>query len=228
MSTYTISGQVTFIGSGTGINGVTVIVTRVSGTADASSPYVFTTSGSGINAGKYTGATLVTGTVYSVVATDSALTFSTIANITVATSNFTGQNFTLTPTISVSPTSFAFAAPAGQELQITATVGNDVTGTASWASNHTNIATVNSSGLVTVVGPGSVTITATVTDDTSVGANCSITIGTNVQVSLSPTSINLLQNLLQAQIQAGYADQPFTSSQSTDLLNALAQLRGNV
>lgn len=224
MSTFTIAGQVTL--GGVGLNGVTVTVTRVSGTADASSPYTFTTAGAGGSAGDYTGGTLVTGTTYSVVATDSALTFSTVANQVVASANITGINFTLTPTISLSQTSANFSGPNGQELLLTSTVGNDVAGTTTWLSSNSAIASVTA-GLVSVKTAGTVTITAKVTDDVSVTATCSVVIGANTTVYLSQTSVNLIQNLLQAQLQAGYANQSFTSSQSADIIAALAQLRNN-
>lgn len=224
MSTYTVAGQVTFAGSGTGINGVTITVTRVSGTADASSPYTFTTSGSGANAGKFSGGTLVDGTTYSIAATDGSLTFSTQPNFAVTTSNITGENFTLTPTISVVPSSVAFSSSDKQEELIVATVGNDVEGTASWASSDTAVATVNSDGLVSVMSAGSATITASVTDDTNIIATCSLSIGSGVSIVLSASQANLLQSVLRQQVQAGYMDNPFTASQSADVLAILAAL----
>lgn len=49
-----------------------------------------------------------------------------------------------------------------------------------------------------------------------------------VNVNLTPAQVNYLQSILQAQIQAGYASQPFTGTQSTDVISLLAALRNNV
>lgn len=223
MSTYTISGAVTLGGSG--LAGVTVTITRVSGTADAYSPYTLT---SAVSTGDYSQASLVAGTVYSIVATDGALTFSTVANTPALSADLPNQNFTLTPTISVAPTSLSFAGADGQQAQLTSIVGNDIAGTTSWFSSNTAVATVASDGVVTVVGSGSVTITAKVTDDTAVTATCSISIGVALTVSLTAAHVNLLQSVLQEQLQEGYAVNPFTSGQSKLIISALAALRSAV
>ncbi len=228
MSTYTIAGQVTFAGSGAGINGVTITVAYVSGTADPSAPYTFTTAGVGAAAGEFSGGTLVSGTTYSIVAHDGSLVFSTLPDVVVVTSNITGQNFTLTPTISVTPTTITLPGPASQTEQLTSVVANDVAGTTSWTSSNTAVATVSSSGLVTIIGPGSATITASVTDDTAIVASCTITVAATQQLFLNSTTINLLQNIIQEQIQTGYKDNPFTSQQSTDLKTALVALRSGL
>lgn len=218
MSTYTVAGTVK-VGT-TGIVGATITVTRVSGTADASSPYSLTSSTGGI----YSGGTLVTGTVYSIAASDGSLVFSTLPNFTVASADITGENFTLTPTISVAPTTVSFAGPDAQEALLVSTVGNDVAGTTTWLSSNTAVATVSATGLVTVVAAGTATITAEVTDDTAVTATCSITIGSAITVLLTAAHVNLLQSVLREQLQEGYASNPFTSSQSALIKSALAAL----
>src|SRR6266513_4824424 len=70
------------------------------------------------------------------------------------------------PVASVTVTPPSASVPAGQTVQLTATLkdanGNVLTGrTVTWASNNTTVATVNSSGLVTTKVAGSATITAT-------------------------------------------------------------------
>ena len=63
---------------------------------------------------------------------------------------------------------------AGKTLQLSATLQpNGATGSVSWSSNNTNIALVNSNGLVTAVSEGNTTITATVG---GYSANCNITV----------------------------------------------------
>src|SRR5207245_300831 len=70
------------------------------------------------------------------------------------------------PVASVTVTPPSASVPAGQTVQLTATLkdanGNVLTGrTVTWASNNTTVATVNSNGLVTTKVAGSATITAT-------------------------------------------------------------------
>jgi len=83
-----------------------------------------------------------------------------------------GQSGTATVTVTVAPVASVTVTPSsatvaiGQTVQLTATPkdanGNPLTGRAiSWSSSDNNVATVNSSGLVTGVVAGSVTITAT-------------------------------------------------------------------
>jgi hypothetical protein len=81
----------------------------------------------------------------------------------------------------------------GQTQQFTATAFDQnnqaIAGaTFSWSSSDTNVATINSSGLATGVGLGSVTITATTPDAT--GAMVSGTATLNVQVPLVINEIN--------------------------------------
>lgn len=73
---------------------------------------------------------------------------------------------------------------AGNTLQLTATVApaNATNTTVSWSSSNTSYATVDSSGLVTALAAGSVTITAR-TADGNYTATCALTITGTVAVS---------------------------------------------
>ena len=73
-------------------------------------------------------------------------------------------------TVSVSPSSGSIS--VGETLSLTATTSGG-SGSLTWSSSNTNIATVNSSGVVTGVAAGSATITATYSGET---ATCSVTV----------------------------------------------------
>lgn len=66
----------------------------------------------------------------------------------------------------------------GQTVQLTATVtpDNATDGTVTWSSSSDSVATVNSTGLVTAAGVGSVTITATANDGSGVYGTASVTV----------------------------------------------------
>ncbi|MGN0812590.1 MAG: Ig-like domain-containing protein [Candidatus Coproplasma sp.] len=70
----------------------------------------------------------------------------------------------------------------GDTVNLTATVlpANATIKTVTWKSSDTNIATVDANGVVTAVGVGNVTITATSDDDASVKAECAITIKSTI------------------------------------------------
>ena len=77
--------------------------------------------------------------------------------------------------ISLDKTSYTFN--KNESLKLTATVLPDNTNnkTVKWESSNKNVAIVNSSGVVTAVGKGTCTITATTTDGTNKIASCNIT-----------------------------------------------------
>ena len=77
--------------------------------------------------------------------------------------------------ISLDKTSYTFN--KNESLKLTATVLPDNTNnkTVKWESSNKNVATVNSSGVVSPVGKGTCTITATTTDGTNKTASCNIT-----------------------------------------------------
>ena len=99
----------------------------------------------------------------------------------------------------VSPSSISGG--VGQTIQLSDTVslnGNVVTGIVTWSSSDSTKATVNSTGLVTLVSAGACTITATLENNTSVTGNCNTTItGTtpidNYQIVFNPTTNYILE-----------------------------------
>ena len=78
--------------------------------------------------------------------------------------------------ISVNPTQMNLF--AGSTSQLTATVlpTNASNKAVTWSTNNSQVATVNSSGRVTAVAPGTATITATTTDGTNLSASCVVTV----------------------------------------------------
>lgn len=98
-------------------------------------------------------------------------------------------------TITVSPASFAL--DVAQTRQLTA-IGRDQQGntmavTFTWTSLNPAVATVNSSGLVTAVGPGSTTIKATsgVVEGTSATTVQAVTVAPVDTVSVSPATFEI-------------------------------------
>src|SRR5438034_116429 len=115
------------------------------------------------------------------------------------------------PVASVTVTPPSASVPAGQTVQLTATLkdanGNVLTGrTVTWASNNTTVATVNSNGLVTTKVAGSATITATsegqsgtaaitvtpvpVASVTVTPASAGVAVGSTVQLTATPKDAN--------------------------------------
>lgn len=78
----------------------------------------------------------------------------------------------------------------GNTMPLTATItpSSGTIKTVSWASNESSVATVNSSGLVTAVGEGEATITASTTDGSGLKADCVITV--NPPIPVASVSIN--------------------------------------
>lgn len=88
-----------------------------------------------------------------------------------------------------------------QTAQLTATVypTNAANRTVSWRSSNSSVATVDDNGLVSAVGSGDATITATTNDGTDLSASCS------VAVSIIPaTSISLNQTDLTLDVNENY------------------------
>ena len=159
-------------------------------------------SSSNNNIATVNGSGLVTGvTAGSVTITATSEGQSGTASITVAGA----------PVASVTVTPPSASVPAGQTVQLTATLkdanGNVLTGrTVTWASNNTTVATVNSNGLVTTKVAGSATITATsegqsgtaaitvtpvpVASVTVTPATAGVAVGSTVQLTATPKDAN--------------------------------------
>ncbi|MCH7532172.1 MAG: serine hydrolase [Gemmatimonadetes bacterium] len=111
--------------------------------------------------------------------------------------------------VSISPTTLSFSS-VGETRQLTATVrdqnGHTMGGaTVSWASANTQVATVSSSGLVTAVGDGSATITAS---SGSAKASTAVTVlQVAVSIELSDTALRFWELGDTAQITATARDQ---------------------
>ncbi len=134
------------------------------------------------------------------------------ATITATTAD--GTNLSASCTVTVQP-SFIYATSIslnktsaeiteGNTLQLTATVlpTNATNRTVTWSTSNSNIATVNSNGLVTAIAPGSVTITARTNDGTNLTASCAVTVKPSViyatSISLNKTSAEITEgNTLQ-------------------------------
>lgn len=70
----------------------------------------------------------------------------------------------------------------------TLTVGNVLSGSVSWESNNTNVATVDSNGLVNAVGAGSATITVKSTPSSGIEQTKTCAVTVTPVISISPAS----------------------------------------
>ncbi|HEV2750218.1 MAG TPA: Ig-like domain-containing protein [Gemmatimonadales bacterium] len=131
-----------------------------------------------------------------------------------------GQSGTATVNVSLAPVASVTVSPSSANIAITGTVqltatpkdanGNPLSGRAiSWASSNTNVATVNTSGLVTGVTAGSVTITAT-SEGQSGTATITVAGAPVASVTVTPAS---------ASVQAG---------QTVQLTATLKDANGNI
>ena len=82
-----------------------------------------------------------------------------------------------------------------QSATLTATVtpANATIKSVTWTSSNTNVATVNSTGVVTAIADGTATITATTSDGTNLSATCAVTVGTSVPatgITLSQSAVS--------------------------------------
>ena len=99
--------------------------------------------------------------------------------------------------LSVTPAESTIASNQTVQLTATATYSDssieDISGTVTWKSSDTSIATVSSSGLVTAVKDGTVAITATVPGSTVSGtAVIKVEDAAPTKLSLTPSSVSLL------------------------------------
>jgi uncharacterized repeat protein (TIGR01451 family) len=67
----------------------------------------------------------------------------------------------------------------GDSGQLTATVSTTTSAQVTWTSSDPSVATVDSTGKVTAIGPGTATITATTTDGSNLSASCAVNVTAN-------------------------------------------------
>ena len=101
----------------------------------------------------------------------------------------------LVTSISLSPSSIKFTSIGDTKL-ITATVlpASAANKTLTWKSSNTSVAKVSASGVVTSVGDGSCTITATSTDGSNITSSINVVVDSNIYVtgvSVSPSTVSL-------------------------------------
>ena len=101
----------------------------------------------------------------------------------------------LVTSINLSPSSIHFTS-LGTTKQVIASVlpASTANKTLSWKSSNTAVAKVSTSGVVTSVGDGSCTITATSTDGSNVSSSVNVTVDSKIYVtgvSVSPSSLSL-------------------------------------
>ncbi len=81
------------------------------------------------------------------------------------------------PVTSITISQTTAALEGGDTLQIVAMVNSDAANKSIyWTSSNTEVATVNTSGLVSALHIGTATITATAVDNNSVAASCIVTV----------------------------------------------------
>ncbi|MBP3038068.1 Ig-like domain-containing protein [Bacillaceae bacterium Marseille-Q3522] len=134
--------------------------------------------------------------------TDSGLTPNTEYSYEVSAVNIAGEsersdplsvttNYSAPTSVSISPLNNNLTTSGTRTLNATvspATARQSVT----WSSSNTSVATVNSSGLVTAVGPGTATITAKAADNQAVQGTATINVTQPVTgVSVTPATANL-------------------------------------
>ena len=94
----------------------------------------------------------------------------------------------------VNPTSAALVVGATQAISATVSPANATNQTVTWSSTNTGVATVSLSGLVTGVGAGSATITATTVDGSFTATSAIAVTVPVIGVSVNPASATLTVN----------------------------------
>lgn len=94
------------------------------------------------------------------------------------------------PVQSISLNASSVSISTGKTKQLTATVSpnNATDNSVSWKSSNNNVATVNSSGLVTAKSEGMATITCTANDGSGVSATCQVTVSPPVIIEINETN----------------------------------------
>ena len=122
------------------------------------------------------------------------------ANITATTTDGSDLSATCTVTVVRRVTGLTLNAsrldlvlPETVQLVATVTPSNATNGTLLWTSSKTSVATVDDSGLVKSVAPGTATIKATTTDGTNLSASCTVTVTRQyvTGITLSATNITM-------------------------------------
>ena len=154
---------------------------------------------------------------------------STTITLTATDDEVPGASPTTTVTINVTPmtisnTTLALNGGATQTL----TTGN-TTGTVAWASNNTNVATVDPvSGLVSAVGAGTATITATNTpaSGSAQTATCVVTVSPIITITPATQNITAANTAGAIQLKVEYGGDLITSSSTVSWANSNATTGG--
>ena len=154
---------------------------------------------------------------------------STTITLTATDDEVPGASPTTTVTINITPmtisnTTLALNGGATQTL----TTGN-TTGTVAWASNNTNVATVDPvSGLVSAVGAGTATITATNTpaSGSAQTATCVVTVSPIITITPATQNITAANTAGAIQLKVEYGGDLITSSSTVSWANSNATAGG--
>lgn len=114
-----------------------------------------------------------------------------------------GNNVTVTfgsmPTfatgISLNKTTTSIQRGSTETLTATVTPNNATDRTVTWSTSDASVATVSSSGVVSAVGVGTATITATTNDGTNLSASCTVTVYWNAVTGVSITPATATVNV---------------------------------
>ncbi len=200
----------------------------VGGTVNLTGSYAGTTTGtvsyswaqSSVTNVSLTTTTGATTTVAGLVANTS-----TTITLTATDDEAPGASFTTTVTINVTPMTISNATLAlnGGATQ-TLTTGN-TTGTVAWASNNTSVATVDpTTGLVSAVGAGTATITATNTpaSGTAQTATCAVTVSPIITITPATQNITAANTAGSIQLKVEYGGTLITNASTVSWANSNA------
>ena len=187
--------------------------------SDATKKFLYADSGSKIKNFVATGAS---GSWYLVPVSDETIVAIGQAGLTVLTTDVTLNESSLTLT----------NAGDTAKLQATVSPSNATYKSVTWTSSNTEVATVNSSGVVTAVGNGTATITVTTADGSNKTSSCEVTVNMPVQatgVTLNQTSLTLTSEGQVAKLQATVlpSDAPIKSVTWTSSNPSVATVNSN-
>ena len=99
--------------------------------------------------------------------------------------------------LSITPETANLHIGENQQLNASVLPDNATNKALTWSTSNSAVATVNENGLVTAVGAGTATITATTVDDSNLTASCTVTVEPNVvlatSIELNQTSANVTE-----------------------------------